>query len=72
MIKTNASVTNKEVFTIEIILADVFQCLVDEVYAPQSLRRKIKKRHFIISAKSLTTETSQLMLLQTPLVSDSC
>lgn len=43
MIKTNASVTNKEVFTIEIILADVFQCLVDEVYAPQSLRRKIKK-----------------------------
>ena len=34
-----------KVFTIKIILLDVFQCLVDEVHAPQSLWRETHKEH---------------------------
>lgn len=41
MMKINANIMQKEEsFTIKIILMDVFQCLVDEVHAPQSLWRQ--------------------------------
>lgn len=38
------SCIRSKVFTIKIILMDIFQCLVDEVHAPQSLWRERNKQ----------------------------
>ncbi len=99
------SCRRSEVFTVKIILMDIFQCLVDEVHAPQSLWRERNKEqkciwHLIngpgnstktvimcnnrfqfnrnvtkmqeFAAVSESTEITLLLLLQTPLVSDTC
>lgn len=49
-----------KVFTIKVILIDVFQCLVDEVHAPQSLwrDRETKILQYLINAPGSNTSYS--------------